>query len=153
MNGSAISIETRLARPEVAQARYAYDQGAYWIVERHRNGSLHRRQLPEPPVGALCYRSDDDFLTWETFIVPGAAVTPALMLYLLVAIAAIPLAIVLTPGSVPLVSLLIGAGVAALAAFGARLEHLRRRDPATVNRIAVASALYLAAHHRHTHRR
>lgn len=158
MNGSAISIETRLVRPEVAQACYAYDQGVYWIVECHRSGSTHRRPLPAPPVGAVCYRSNDDFLTWETFTVPATSaasvISPVLALYLLAAIAAIPATLAFTPGSVPQVSLLIGAAIAALAALGARLEYRRRRDPATVNRIAVDSALYLAAtHHRRTHHR
>jgi hypothetical protein len=158
MNGSAITIETRLARPEVQDACYAYDQGAYWLVEYHRNGTYHRQLLPVPPVGAICYASDDGFAHWRTFRVqpvPGVhSVTAALVLWILTAVFALPAAFLLLPGSVPVVQLTAGGAVAALATLAARLEYRSLRDPATVRRIAAASALYLAAtHHRHAHHR
>lgn len=150
---NALSIETRIIRPEVVDACYAYD-GAYWRIERHRDGSSHRHLLDRPPAGALVYVSYDDFATWRTFTVPAGRPAPAVVLCILIAIAAIPVTVALLPGSAPQVAVLIGAAISALAALQARIEYRRHLDPATICRLAAGSALYLAAtHRRHTHRR
>jgi len=150
---NAISIETRIIRPEVVHTRYALHNGVYWLVEWHRDGNCYWRRLPTPPVGTICHISNDGFLSTQTFIVPGKPhASPTMVLCLLVAALAVPMAFILMRGSVPLVAGLTGLAVAGLALLQARIEHLRRRDPATVARLAAGSALYLAAtHHRHTH--
>lgn len=150
---NVMNIETRIIRPEVVQTRYAFHNGAYWLVEWHRDGSCYWRPLPAPPVGAICHASNDGFASTWTFTVPGKpSATPTMILCLLVAVLAIPMSFALMPGSVPLVAGLTGLAVVAGALLQARIEHLRRRDPATVARLAAGSAIYLAAtHHRHTH--
>lgn len=145
---NVMNIETRIIRPEVVHSCFAYRDGAYWLVEWHRNGNCYWQPLPAPPVGKICFSSPT-----STFIVPGKPqASPTMVLCLLVAVLAVPVAFVLMQGSVPLVAGLTGLAVAGLALLQARIEHLRRRDPATVARLAAGSALYLAAtHHRHTH--
>jgi hypothetical protein len=158
VNGSAKTAEMRLARPEVESAWYAYEHGRYWIIERRRDGSCRQRLLPAPPVGAVCFNGRDSLAPGSTFIVPPVPGRPnasaAQILCILAAVAAIPLAFALLPGSVPIVALAAGGFVAALALVQARMEHLRRRDPGTADRIAATAVVYLAAtHHRHANHR
>lgn len=153
MDHSAITLGTRILRPEVVQAHYALDEHGYWRVERYRDGRTGRQHLPRPPAGVTCYTSDDDYLTWDTFTVPGRPVAAGVLCVLLAVLAA-PAAWIALPGSVPLVRVLTGTVLAVLLLAQAGVEHLAVRDPAAVRRLTWISITYLAVtHHRHTRHR
>lgn len=149
MDHSAITVGTRVLRPEVVQAHYARDEQGYWRVERYHDGHAARQYLPRPPAGVTCYASDDDYLSWHAFTVPGRSSAAGLVCMLLAVLAA-PAAWIALSGSVPSVRLMAGAVLAAGLLAQAWVEQLAVRDPAALRRLVWFSITYFAlTHHRH----
>lgn len=143
MSGSAMTLTTRLLRPEVVDAWYAYDRGAYWRVEIDRHGRPSSQLLPRPPAGKTCRRSTDNFATWSTFTVPAPAAARKHIVFLLVALVWTIGAVLLLSGSVPIVRLAVAvAGVVLLLLHGLT-RRIADRDPAAGRRLAALIAVYL----------
>lgn len=147
MSGSATNLATRLLCPDVVDAWYAYDQGAYWLIQVDRNGRPSSQRLPRPPAGATCRRSTDGFATWSTFTVPAPPATRRHLVAALITLAWVVGSLTLLSGSVPAVRLMIAAAGVVLLAVHGFTRRLTDRNPVAGQRLAALIAAYLIGRH------